>query len=81
MDTNLERPTSAKELAEGIALRAGVLTIGGLVLGAWLFSLAARAASGMVKIVTGALLLAIVAAFGTWEVKKVQRRFSTPNQA
>jgi len=78
MNTNVERPESAKELAEGIAVRAGVMAVGGLVLGTWLFSLAARAASGVVKIVTGGLLLAIVAAFATWEVKKVQRRFSAP---
>jgi hypothetical protein len=79
MDTNVQRPESAKELAEGIAMRAGVLVVGGLVVGTWLFTLAAKAASGVVKIATGGLLLAIGAGVATWEVKKVQRRLQANN--
>ena len=67
---------SLRETAKGIAVRATILSVVGLVAGAWLFSLAAKAASGLVKIVTGLILLTIGAGFATWEVKKAQRHFS-----
>ena len=64
-----------RDTAKGIAIRAGILTIGGVVISAWLFSLAAKAASGLVKVMAGALILAIGGGFAAWEVKKVQKRF------
>lgn len=62
--------------AKGVAIRAGVLSVGTLVLGTWLFSLAAKAASGLVKIFTGAILLAIGGGFAAWQVRKVKRHFA-----
>jgi hypothetical protein len=62
------------QTAKGIAVRAGILSVASIVLGAWLFSLAARAASGLVKIVTGVLLLAVGGGVATWEVRKLKRR-------
>ena len=47
----------------------------GLVVGAWVFGLAAKTASALVKVMVGLLLLTIGAGLATWEVKKVQRRF------
>jgi hypothetical protein len=64
---------SVSELAKGIAVRAGILSVVGLVVGAWVFSLAAKAASGLVKIAVGALLLTVAGGVATWEVKKAQR--------
>ncbi|HEX9985749.1 MAG TPA: hypothetical protein VGF69_20995 [Thermoanaerobaculia bacterium] len=70
---------SLRDTAKGIAVRAGVLSVATLIGGAFLFSLAAKAASGLVKIIVGAILLAIGAGVVTWEVKKVQRRFGRPH--
>lgn len=66
-------PLDLRETAKGIALRAGILSVVSLVAGAWLFSLAAKAASGAVKVLTGLVLLGIGGAVATWQVKKVQR--------
>ena len=70
-----DQPLSIRDTAKGIAVRAGILSIAGIVAGAWLFGIAAKAASGVVKILAGLLLLLIGAGFATWEVKKVQRKF------
>jgi len=70
------QPISLHDTAEGIAIRAGILTAAGLVVGAWVFSLAAKVASGLVKVLVGLLLLTIGAGLATWEVKNVQRRFA-----
>lgn len=70
---NEQSQESISELAKGIAVRAGILSVVGLVVGAWVFSLAAKAASGLVKVLVGTLLLTIGAGVATWEVKKAQR--------
>lgn len=67
-------PLDIRATAKGIAVRAGILSVASLVLGTWLFSLAAKAASGVVKIVAATLLLGIGGGFAAWEVKKAQRR-------
>ena len=65
-----DQPLSIGDTAKGIAVRAGILSVAGIVAGAWLFGIAAKAASGVVKIMAGLLLLLIGAGFATWEVKK-----------
>ncbi|HEX7150779.1 MAG TPA: hypothetical protein VF618_04765 [Thermoanaerobaculia bacterium] len=70
---------TARQTAKGIAVRAGVLSVVTLISGAFLFSLAAKAASGLVKLLAGTIILAIGAGVVTWEVKKVQRRFGRPH--
>lgn len=67
-------PVSIRDTAKGIALRAGILSIVGLVVFAWVFSLAAKMASGIVKLLAGLALLTIGGGVVTWEVKKAQRR-------
>lgn len=67
---------SLRDTAKGVAVRAGVLSVAALVLGTWLFSLAAKAASGLVKIFAGALILAIGGGFAAWEVKKAKRHLA-----
>jgi ascorbate-specific PTS system EIIC-type component UlaA len=62
-----------RDTAKGIAVRAGILSVASLVIGAWVFSLAAKAASGLVKLFVGTILLGIGTGVVTWEVKKVQR--------
>ena len=70
-----EQPETIRDLAKGIAVRAGVLSVAGIVVGAWVFGMAAKAASGVVKVLAALFVLTIGAGFATWEVKKVQRRF------
>jgi molybdopterin biosynthesis enzyme len=70
-------PMSLRDTAKGIAVRAGILTVAGVVAGAWIFGLAAKAASGVVKILAALFLLTVGAGVATWKVKKVQRRWRT----
>ncbi|HKR66568.1 MAG TPA: hypothetical protein VJZ00_22770 [Thermoanaerobaculia bacterium] len=60
-------------------MRAGVLSAAALIVGAWLFGLAAKAASGLVKVFVGAILLTAAGGVITWEVKKAQRHFGGSN--
>lgn len=73
---DIERPESVRELARGIAVRAGILSVAGLIVGTMLFSAAAKLASGAVKVMTGAILIAAGTGFAAWEVKKAKRRFA-----
>ena len=75
------QPLSLRDTAKGIAVRAGVLTVAGVVIGAWVFSLAAKAAGGLVKVLAGLFVLTVGAGVATWEVKKVQRRWRSGNPA
>jgi protein-S-isoprenylcysteine O-methyltransferase Ste14 len=70
------QPLDFRQTAKGIAVRAGILSVVSLVLGAWLFSLAAKVASGAVKVLTGVILLGIGGAVAAWEVRKVQRHIA-----
>ena len=75
-ETQPTQPLSLRDTAKGVAIRAGFLSVAGLVLGAWVFGLAAKTASAVVKVIVGLLLLTIGVGMATWEVKKVQRRFT-----
>jgi hypothetical protein len=63
-----------RDTAKGIAVRAGVLGATGLVVFAAVFSLAAKAASGLVKLLVGTLLVAVGAGWIGWKIRKFQRR-------
>jgi molybdopterin biosynthesis enzyme len=73
---NETQPLSLRDTAKGIAVRAGVLTVGGVVVGAWVFGLAAKAASGLVRILAGLFVLTAAAGVAGWEVRKAQRRLA-----
>lgn len=64
---------SLRDTARGIAIRAGFLGIVGLVVGAWVFGLAAKAASGVIKVLVGLLLLTVGGGIATYETKRAQR--------
>jgi membrane protein DedA with SNARE-associated domain len=74
MDETTTQPMSLRDTATGIAIRAGFLGAVGLVIGAWVFGVAAKTASVLVKVVVGLILLGIGAGVATLEVKKIQRR-------
>lgn len=69
---------SLRDTARGIALRAGILAVGGIFVGGWLAAATLKAAGTAVKITTGTALLLIGGGVAAWEVKKVQRRFAKP---
>ena len=67
-------PLSLRDTAKGIAVRAGILSVAGLVIGAWVFGLAAKTAAAVVKFTVGLLLLSIGAGLVAVEVRKVKER-------
>lgn len=69
-----EQPLTLRETAEGVALRAGILVVGGVVIGGWLTAMLFKAASGLMRVLIGMLLVLVTGGLITWEVKKVQRR-------
>ncbi|HEX2834106.1 MAG TPA: hypothetical protein VHW00_13935 [Thermoanaerobaculia bacterium] len=71
---NAQNPDSIGALAKGIAVRAGILSLVSVVAGAWVFGVAARAASGAVKIAATLLVLTAGAGVATYEVKRLQQR-------
>ena len=79
MDPNRNDPASPsiRDTAKGIAVRAGVLSVVGIIAATWLFSLAAKAAGGLVKIIAAVVLLAIGGGYVTWKAKKFKRDFSS----
>jgi len=68
-----EQPMTLRDTAKGIAIRAGVLVVGGVVIGGWFTALLFKAASGLVKVLLGLFLLLVTGGLVTWEVKRVQR--------
>ena len=78
MDANQPtQPLSLRDTAKGVAVRAGVLSVAGLVVFAWIFGLAAKTATALVKVMVGLLLLTVGAGLATWEVRG-KRRAGSP---
>ncbi|HKO58994.1 MAG TPA: hypothetical protein VJ276_24220 [Thermoanaerobaculia bacterium] len=75
-----EQPLTLRDTARGVAVRAGVLVVGGIVIGGWLTAMLFKAASGLMKLLIGLLLLLISGGLVTYEVKRVQRRFTGPHR-
>jgi hypothetical protein len=75
-----EQPLTLRETARGVAVRAGVLVVGGIVVGGWLTAMLFKAASGLMKLLIGLLLALIAGGLVTYEVKKVQRRIAGPQR-
>ena len=67
-------PLTLRETAKGIAVRAGVLGVAGLIVFGFVFSLAAKMASGIVKVLIGLTLLVIGGGVVTFKLKQAQRR-------
>jgi hypothetical protein len=70
-DTSL----TTRDTANGLAIRAGLLTLGGLFIGGWITALAMKVAGKAIHLLVllGAGL--IITGLGTYEVKKVQRHW------
>jgi len=64
-----------RETANGLVIRAGLLTLGGLFIGGWITALTMKVAGKAIHLLVllGAGL--IITGLGTYEMKKVQRRW------
>lgn len=62
-----------QKTGEGIALRAGLLAAGGLLIGAWLVTLVAKVASAAIHLLLFAGLGLLGAGYITWKVRSFQR--------
>jgi high-affinity Fe2+/Pb2+ permease len=71
-----EQPMSLRDTAKGVAVRAGVLSVGGLVVGAWIYSMLLKLAGDAVRWLTGILLMLIAGGLVTWEVKKAKDKLT-----
>jgi len=65
-----------RDTANGLVVRAALLTLGGLFIGGWITALAMKVAGKAIHLLVllGAGL--IVTGLGTYEVKKIQRRWN-----
>jgi hypothetical protein len=68
-------PISLHDTARGVAVRGGVLLVGSLLVSGWLAALTLRVASKAVHLLLILGLALIGVGVGTYEVKKVQRRW------
>ena len=64
---------SVRDTVKGIGIRAAVLGVGGLVVGGLFTAAMLKAASTVIKILLGVMLLLIGGSVATWELKKVQK--------
>jgi high-affinity Fe2+/Pb2+ permease len=71
-----EQPMTLRDTAKGVAIRAGVLSVGGLVAGAWIYSILLKLAGDAVRWLTGILLMLIAGGLVTWEVKKAKDKLT-----
>jgi hypothetical protein len=71
-----EQPMSLRDSTKGIAVRAGILGVGGVVVSGLVVSTVMKAAGTLVGAVTGLFLLLITGGLVTWEARKVQRRLA-----
>lgn len=69
-------PLSVRDTARGVAVRAGLLSVGALVVGAAVFSVAAEAASGIVKLGAAATVLAVGGGIAVFEFRRAKRRIT-----
>jgi len=71
-----EQPMSLRDTGKGIAVRAGILGVGGVVVSGLVVSTMMKAAGTLVRTITGLFLLLITGGLVTWEARKVQRRLA-----
>ena len=65
-----DEPMSLRDTARGIAIRAGLLTVGGMLIGGWIVGVSMKLAGKAIHflLLLGAALVA--GGFATYEVKK-----------
>jgi hypothetical protein len=76
----MNEPMDVRETMRGMAIRAGILTIGALIVGGWAGATMMKLAGGAIKVAAGTGILLIGAGVGAWEVHKVKRHFQHRDQ-
>ncbi len=70
------QPMSVGHTLKGIGIRAGILTVGGLVAGGWLTAFALRAAGRLLHLLIGLVLMLMGVGAATYEVNKLKKRLT-----
>ena len=63
-------PMSLRDTARGVAIRAGVLVVGGALIGGWIVGMAMKAAGKAVHLLLLAGITLVAGGFVTYKVKK-----------
>ncbi len=71
-----EQPMSLRDTAKGIAVRASVLGVGGVVVSGLIVSGVLKVGSALVRSLVGLFLLLVTGGLVTYEARKVQRRLA-----
>lgn len=71
-----EEPMSLRDTAKGIAVRAGIVGVGGVVVSGLVVSFAMKAAGTLVRVLVGLFLLLVTGGAVTYEANRVQRRLA-----
>jgi len=71
-----EQPMTLRETAKGMAVRAGILGVGGIAISGLVVSVAMKAASGLLRAFVGLFLLLVTGGLMTYEARKMQRKLA-----
>jgi len=72
-----EQPMTLRDTAKGMAVRAGILGVGGVVVSGLVMSVVMKAAGTLMRILVGLFLLLVTGGVVRYEAKRVQRRLAT----
>ena len=70
MMTNNDEPMTLRETARGIAIRAGILTVGGILIGGWIVGVSMKIAGKAIHVLLLAGTALVLGGIATYEVRK-----------
>jgi hypothetical protein len=71
-----EQPRDMRETLHGMGVRAGVLAVGGLVVGGALAAMALKAAGTLMQVAAGATLFIAAGGLATYEARRLRQRLA-----
>ena len=71
VESMTEEPLSLRDTARGVAIRAGLLTVGGILIGGWLFGVVMKVAGKAIHLLLLAGVGLLIGGIATYEVKKL----------
>ena len=74
-ETSRDEQDQLSDLGRSIALRAGILTLAGVIVGGWVASLALKTAGKLVRVLVGLILLLVAGTFISVEVNRARDHF------
>ena len=75
-----EEPLSLRDTARGVAIRGGLLVVGGILIGGWLLGVTLKIAGKAIHLLLLAGLALVIGGVTTYEVKKLQKRIGEDHQ-